>query len=206
METGIQTSVGCLRNDKFLKWSFSISLNLLFNWALFWYFVKRQSSPLKHKSLHSLFSHSTICWPHCVCGMRSPLAPLNPCHPTAGHLMHLSPHPAAWTPLPPLSLPYGLFYFFPFFFFSLTKLSVSCFCTLCKLSVFLLYLLGSNLSRHVQMYSVWALFTYFRSLFPFRSSDSLSPWLTGCWHSCPYEYLSFRWKKTDQDLALGEFL
>lgn len=39
-----------------------------------------------------------------------------------------------------------------------------------------------------------------------RSSESLSPWLTNCWHSCPYEYLSFRWIKTDQDLALGEFL
>lgn len=35
------------------KWSFSISLNPLFCWTIFWCLVKRQSLPLKHKSLHS---------------------------------------------------------------------------------------------------------------------------------------------------------
>lgn len=84
------------------KWMFSISFNPLFCWTIFCYLVKRQSLPLKYKSLHNWLQLLPQVVDLAVCGVLLPLAPFTPCHPTTGHLMHLGPCPAAWTPSCPL--------------------------------------------------------------------------------------------------------
>lgn len=116
---------------------------------------------------------STVCWPDCVCEVRSPLAPLNPCHRTAGHLMRLSPHQLLEPPSRPS--PFCTVCRVFFLSFALPKLSPFCSCTLCELNFFLLFLLGSNLSLCIQTYSVRALFTYFRSLSPLQELRITQP-------------------------------
>ena len=146
---------------------------------------------------------STVCWPDCVCGVCLPLAPLSLCRPTTGHLMHPSPLQPP-TPPPPLSLPRC-----PLHFSHL----LSCLNSVSPAFAFSVSLMFFSAASWVQTSPSASKLTQFGPYSPVsdhcplsRSSASLSPWLAGCWHSCPYEYLSFRWIKTDQDLAFGEFL